>query len=137
MTQLLSRNAPYEFTNANKIYVAADVPIRECIATIFQDELEKIPFKQNAEAARNKINGWVEKTTHNMIKDLIPAGTIDGDTDLVLVNAAYFKGFWENKFNPNQTAPEIFYVSPSKQIMVDMMHVESTFKHGKSKFLFY
>lgn len=70
-----------------------------------------------------------------MIKDLLPPGSIDPTTSLVLVNAAYFKGIWENKFNPNLTKPEIFYVSPTKQIMVDMMHVEGTFRHG-SNFIF-
>lgn len=72
-----------------------------------------------------------------MIKDLLPPGSIDPTTSLVLVNAAYFKGIWENKFNPNLTKPEIFYVSPTKQIMVDMMHVEGTFRHGSSLLFFY
>lgn len=71
-----------------------------------------------------------------MIKDLLPPGSIDPTTSLVLVNAAYFKGIWENKFNPNLTKPEIFYVSPTKQIMVDMMHVEGTFRHGSSLLFF-
>lgn len=66
-----------------------------------------------------------------MIKDLLPTGTIDQTTDLVLVNAAYFKGMWENRFNPELTKQEVFYVSPSKQIMVDMMHLEGTFRHGE------
>lgn len=80
---------------------------------------------------RNAINQWVENTTHHMITNLLPPGTIDASTSLVLVNAAYFKGVWENKFNPNLTGPQIFYVSPKKQIMVDMMHMQGTFKHGK------
>lgn len=123
-------NASFEFTNANKIYVANQVAVRSCIESLFNDELEKIDFQSNAEAARNKINGWVEQQTHNMIKNLLPAGTLDQSSKLVLVNAAYFKGKWENKFNPKETTPEIFYVNPSKQIMVDMMHTEGTFNHG-------
>lgn len=78
----------------------------------------------------------MENTTHHMIKDLLPPGSIDPTTSLVLVNAAYFKGIWENKFNPNLTKPEIFYVSPTKQIMVDMMHVEGIFRHGNSFILY-
>lgn len=130
MTQIISANAPYEFTNANKIYVSNTVPIIECVQTAFQDEIEKTAFKTDPEAARNAINKWVENTTHNMIKDLLLPGTVDANTDLVLVNAAYFKGLWQNKFVPELTKPEIFYVSPTKQIMVEMMHVEGTFRHG-------
>lgn len=66
-----------------------------------------------------------------MIKDLIPFGSIDKATKLVLVNAAYFKGKWENKFDPEDTKPEVFYSSPSKQVVVDMMHLEATFNYGK------
>lgn len=131
LTQIIARNAPYEFTNANKIYVSDDVPVRECVTYDFPEELEKKAFRTNPEGARVSINNWVENTTHHMIKDLLPPGTIDQTTDLVLVNAAYFKGMWENKFNPELTKQEVFYVNPSKQIMVDMMHLEGTFRYGK------
>lgn len=136
ITQLLAKSAPYEFTNANKIYVSDAVPVRDCVADDFPDELERKDFKANAEGVRLSINNWVENTTHHMIKDLLPPGTIDETTDLVLVNAAYFKGIWEHKFNPDLTKQEIFYVNPSKQIMVDMMHIEETFKHGISYLYF-
>lgn len=97
----------------------------------FPEEIETKGFNTNPEAARVSINSWVANTTHQMIKDLIPPGTIDRTTDLVLVNAAYFKGVWENKFNPELTKQEVFYVNSHKQIMVDMMHLEGTFRHGK------
>ncbi|CAH0556515.1 unnamed protein product [Brassicogethes aeneus] len=133
LTQLMAKDAPFEFTNANKIYVADNIPIRECMKSLFHEELEEIAFNQDPEGARKYINNWVENSTHNMIKDLMPPGTIDQSTNLVLVNAAYFKGIWENKFNPNLTKKEVFYVSPSKQIMVDMMHVEGLFGHDVSE----
>ncbi|XP_050500055.1 serine protease inhibitor 88Ea isoform X2 [Diabrotica virgifera virgifera] len=135
VTQLLAKSAPYEFTSANKIYVENEVPVRECVLNDFPSELEMKDFKSSPEAARQQINHWVENVTHNMIKDLIPPGTIDSSTNLVLVNAAYFKGLWENKFPPEYTKQEVFYVSPTKQIMVDMMHVEGTFKHDVSESL--
>lgn len=106
--------------------------MRQCVTDDFPDELEKKNFKTDPEGVRISINNWVENVTHHMIKDLLPPRTIDETTDLVLVNAAYFKGIWEHKFNPNLTKQEIFYVNPSKQIMVDMMHIEETFKHGIS-----
>ncbi|CAG9829941.1 unnamed protein product [Diabrotica balteata] len=135
VTKFIAQTAPYEFTSANKIYVENDVPVRECVLNDFPNELEMKDFKTSPEAARQQINNWVENVTHNMIKDLIPPGTIDSSTNLVLVNAAYFKGLWENKFPPEYTKQEVFYVSPSKQIMVDMMHVEGTFKHDVSETL--
>ncbi len=37
------------------------------------------------------------------IKDLLPQGSIDEMTKLVLVNAIYFKGNWEEKFLKSDT----------------------------------
>ncbi len=37
------------------------------------------------------------------IKDLLPQGSIDEMTKLVLVNAIYFKGNWEKKFPKEAT----------------------------------
>lgn len=130
-TKIRASNASYDFTNANKIYVANQVSVRECIPNILGEELEKTDFRNDPEVARESINKWVENNTHNMIKDLLPQGTIDKETNLVLVNAAYFKGIWENQFDPNNTKQEIFYITPSKQTIVDMMHLEGAFNHGK------
>ncbi|XP_018330580.1 serine protease inhibitor 88Ea isoform X2 [Agrilus planipennis] len=129
----LIKNGTYEFTNANRIYVAKDIPLRTCVLSLFGSELIQFNFQENPEAARTSINHWVEEKTHDMIKNLLPPGTIDEKTSLVLVNAAYFKGKWENKFNPEETKPEVFYISPSKQTIVDMMHVEATFNYDVSE----
>ncbi len=42
------------------------------------------------------------------IKDLLPQGSIDEITKLVLVNAIYFKGNWEEKFPKEDTRDEQF-----------------------------
>lgn len=131
-TDFRAINSSYELTNANRIYVADQVSLRECVITIFGNEIKKKNFLQDPEAARNDINQWVENHTHEMIKELLQPGDISSDTNLVLVNAAYFKGKWENKFNPNLTKPEVFYISSSKTTVVDMMHVEGTFNYGES-----
>lgn len=131
-TEVRSNKNAYELTNAHKIYVTKNASVRDCLTTIFQQELQKLDFATEPEAARNEINTWVENKTHHMIKDLLPPGSIDKTTDLVLVNAAYFKGIWEHKFDPELTKPEVFYITPSKQTIVDMMHVEATFNHGEN-----
>ncbi|XP_017768664.1 PREDICTED: serpin B4-like isoform X2 [Nicrophorus vespilloides] len=132
-TQLRSKNASYEFSNANRIYVDKSVEVRSCMSPLFLDELQSVDFQKDPEVARMGINSWVEAQTRDMIKDLLPGGTIDQNTDLVLVNAAYFKGIWENKFDPALTKPDVFHITPSKRTFVDMMHVEGTFNHDVSE----
>ena len=58
----------------------------------YESQIEAKNFKQEPERARLEINQWVEDQTHKKIKDLLPAGSVNGLTRLVLANAVYFKG---------------------------------------------
>lgn len=44
------------------------------------------------------------------IKNLFPKGSLSSSTILVLVNAVYFKGQWDKKFNPNDTQQGEFWL---------------------------
>lgn len=48
-------------------------------------------------------------------------GSITQATALVLANAVYFKSGWVHKFK--ETHDETFYLTPSKEITVKMMHL--------------
>ena len=45
------------------------------------------------------------------IKDLFPKDSLDSSTVLVLVNAVYFKGQWNQKFREEHTAEEKFWLN--------------------------
>ena len=45
------------------------------------------------------------------IKDLFPKDSLDSSTVLVLVNAVYFKGQWNQKFKEEHTAEEKFWLN--------------------------
>ncbi|XP_022908637.1 serine protease inhibitor 88Ea-like isoform X2 [Onthophagus taurus] len=136
ITQSIAKsNSSYEFTNANRIYVDKGIEIRDCIEDLFREEFEKANFATNPEGARLTINNWVSQQTHNMIKDLLPPGVIDPQTNLVLVNAGYFKGSWKYEFNVSNTKEEVFYITPSKQTIVDMMYMEGVLSHDVSDVL--
>ena len=47
------------------------------------------------------------------------------------MNAIYFKGNWFNKFDPELTKVEPFYLGSNKnQVVVDMMHIKAKYRHG-------
>ncbi|XP_069687412.1 serine protease inhibitor 88Ea-like [Periplaneta americana] len=119
----------YELRSANKLFVANTLKLRECLAHLFEDEVQSLDFHADPEAAREVINNWVETQTKRQIQDLIPQEKINHDTELVLANAAYFKGLWQSQFLPEHTHKEVFYVSHSKQTLVDMMKQKGTFNH--------
>jgi serpin B len=73
------------------------------------------------EEARQTINRWVEDKTRNKIQELIQAGVLDPATVLVLANAIYFKGNWENPFDKNLTRDGPFHLSAAKTVTTPMM----------------
>lgn len=58
-------------------------------------------------------------------------GSLDPDTLLILVNAVYFKGQWENKFDPSVTEERPFHINETDTKMVPTMFIKNTFLFGE------
>ena len=80
-----------------------------------------LDFVNQPEASRQTINSWVAGQTNDKILDLLPEGSIDALTRLVITNAVYFKGTWEKQFDANQTADAPFTTPSGSQVTVKMM----------------
>jgi len=87
----------------------------------------------DGEAAREKINTWVEENTAEKIQDLISPGVLDSLTRLVLVNAIYFKGTWEHTFAADQTHEEPYHPTVGEAIQVQMMHQKNSFRYTEDE----
>ncbi|XP_042560392.1 leukocyte elastase inhibitor-like [Clupea harengus] len=129
--ELNKEGAPYALILANRLYGEKTYKFVEKFLadtkTLYLAELEEVDFISNAEAARVKINKWVEKKTQETIKDLLAEGILDTYTRLVLVNALYFKGDWEKKFNIVKTTEVQFKINKNESKPVQMMHQTATF----------
>ncbi|XP_005081504.1 serpin B4 [Mesocricetus auratus] len=125
MTQLNKTNDAYDLKSANGIYGAKDFPFLqeflEDIKEFYQANVESLDFVHAAEESQKKINSWVESQTNGKIKDLFPHGSLSSDTIMVLVNAVYFKGQWDHKFDEKQTVEENFWLNKSTSNPVQMM----------------
>ncbi|XP_061179124.1 serpin B8-like [Saccostrea echinata] len=92
----------------------------------FKASVESVNFSQSA-ATSKKINSWVNQQTENKIQDLIPASALNELTFMVLVNAIYFKGNWNSKFESKYT--EIMEFRNTKEkFLTDMMYQMDSFK---------
>jgi serpin B len=60
------------------------------------------------------MNTWIAKNTNHKIKNLILESWLNSMTVMVLVNAVYFKGEWETKFDPSKTKKQLFFVDKIK-----------------------
>lgn len=116
----------YEMTVANSLWGQEGAPLQprylSLIARTFDGDMKALDFRRGAEAARATINQWVEDKTRRRIQDLIPTGSVDALTRLVLVNAVYFKGIWDSKFRRDDTHDEPFHVKARGRVQVPLMH---------------
>ncbi|KAF4082432.1 hypothetical protein AMELA_G00151720 [Ameiurus melas] len=131
MAELNKAGAPYALSMANRLYGEQTYKFVEKFLketkTHYHAELETVDFKANAESARVNINNWVEKQTKEKIKNLLEKGGVDDLTRLVLVNALYFKGSWENQFEVVETQVRPFKLNKKETKRVQMMNQESMF----------
>ncbi|KAJ8277737.1 hypothetical protein GJAV_G00079310 [Gymnothorax javanicus] len=132
MSELNKKGAPYALSLANRLYGERSFNFKEKYIEntkkFYQAKLATVDFKSSAEASRAKINRWVEKHTQEKIKNLLVEGTIDSLTRLVLVNAIYFKGSWDRKFDEKDTKEMQFRLSKNERKPVQMMHKTATFR---------
>ena len=53
-----------------------------------------------------------------------PTRGINAMSLIVLTNAIYFKGDWDKAFESSKTKNEMFHVSKSESVMVEMINME-------------
>ncbi len=89
----------------------------------YEADLNHVDFINATEASRQTINIWVEKRTENKIRELLQPGSLDRYTRLVLTNAIYFKGDWEERFKKEDTKDEDFRLFAARAIKTPLMHM--------------
>ncbi|XP_065369054.1 uncharacterized protein LOC135961482 [Calliphora vicina] len=118
---------------ANRIYAADGLKISEEFnknaIENFNGFAENVNFAEGKLAA-DKINNWLAQQTQDKIKNLLSEDDIDALTNIVLVNALYFKGTWKQSFNKEATKPSDFQLNLKETIPVDMMHIQGTFNYA-------
>jgi serpin B len=119
------RSTSVTLQSANRLWGRKDAvikqPFQAAASKYFGAGLEPVDFKNDAEGARKKINGWIEQLTAGKIKDMVPEGSLSDMTFLLLTNAVYFKGDWDRQFDPKMTQPRPFYVPGKPATQVPMM----------------
>jgi serine protease inhibitor len=129
-------NASVEFSSVDRFYFAKEVELNPCIADIIVDETKQLDFKQQPVESLKEINNFVSEVTKGNIKELLSQGDVTTNTQVVLANAAYFKGSWASKFDAKDTRREIFYSKPDEMHFVQMMSKNGSFNHGENSKLF-
>ena len=117
-----------KLTIANQIFSRLGLNIRDSYRkdslSYYNGKVKLLDFVGDPEGSRRRINKWVEDQTNNKIRNLIPQVGIDVMSLIVLTNAIYFKGDWDKAFESSKNKYEMFHVSKSESVMVEMMNME-------------
>jgi len=93
----------------------------DILAVNYGAGLRLLDFKGDPDGSRETINDWVSQQTNDRILDLLPPGSLDPATRLVLTNAVYFNAPWLDPFDPDQTRTGAFEPLRGNTVYVPMM----------------
>ncbi|MGL6074384.1 MAG: serpin family protein [Fimbriiglobus sp.] len=129
--------ARYTLETANAIWGQKGYPwlpeFKKRVSEYYRAGMNEVDFITAAEAARKTINGWVEKKTHDKIKDLIPEGVLTNMTRMVLTNAIYFLGNWAEQFEKGATRDQPFHLADGTKIQTPMMSITKHLPYAETE----
>lgn len=113
------------FNLANRVFLDRNYLIKDdyrlLIKTFFDGAFENADFRNNYKAEETHINNWVSEMTKKRINNLIPEGTLNDKTKMVLVNAIYIKSEWKYPFRETATKNKDFYSMANQSVKTDFM----------------
>jgi serpin B len=121
-----SGTIPFRLRTASSMWgqegVTFQAPFLDTLAVNYGVGVHVLDFAADPEGSRETINTWVEDHTNHKIKDLLPQGSIDDLTRLVLTNAIYFSAAWNEPFEAAQTADRPFHLATGNEVAVPTLH---------------
>jgi len=106
-------------------------PFLDLTRDVFRAPFEPVDFVGAADASRGHINAWVAEQTERRIRDLLPPGSLDDTTRLVLTNAVYFLAKWLVPFQRQATHDAPFTTASGSAANVPTMHQTANFRFAQ------
>ena len=79
-----------------------------------------------------QVNSWCSKATNNTITKILDD---INDALMILINAIYFKGTWDKKFDEKLTNQLVFYNFNKEEKIIDFMNMENNFDYFENQYL--
>jgi len=114
--------------SVNQLFGDRATTWQEAFLTVLAKEygagMRAVDFRHDPEQARVLINGWTSDQTHDRIPQILPYGSVDQLTRLVLVNALYLKAPWQTPFDELSTKNGPFHRADGTVVRVPMMSTD-------------
>jgi len=133
---LLNIDRLTEINIANSIWYRNGLSVKQPFIDVnkkyFDAEVRALDFSKSD--AVNIINKWCADKTKNRIREIIYP-PIRSDVKMFLINALYFKGSWQSKFDKAKTKLDDFTKADSQKIRVNMMEQTDDFPYYANQYL--
>ncbi len=124
---LATADKKVEIEVANSVWYRQDLPAKESfrktVETYYDAIFRGLDFIGDPEGSKKTINGWVKDKTRGKIPTIIE--DIKPEHTMFLVNAVYFLGKWQHRFDSSDTRDEPFYLSDGTTVNVPIMNQET------------
>jgi serpin B len=124
--KVVGKTEQIEVSSANQLFGDQSVQWNRAFLTVLAKQygagMRIVDFRHAAEQARQLVNAWTADQTHDRITDILPGGSVDATTRLVLVDALYFKAPWDTPFEKQATKPGRFTRPDGSSVTVPMMY---------------
>ncbi|XP_033010475.1 serpin B3-like [Lacerta agilis] len=134
LAELNKPSTNYELSFANRLYGDQSIAFLQkflyCALKLYLTEVYGADIHNAPEEVRRLINLWVEVQTHGKIQDLLPKNSFDCLAQLLHVNALYFKGQWDVKFDKELTKVDRFYLTEDVCTNVQLMYRKGQYNIG-------
>ena len=127
---LSSHDPKVELAISNAIFYKNTFPVKNEFITTNQNyynaEVAGLDFSQTTETL-NKVNGWVNTNTKGKIEKILDKVR---DKDIMyLINAIYFNGEWQYRFNSKETTNMPFTKEDNQVVQAPTMTIENKFNY--------
>ncbi len=128
-------NQEVQLSTANSLWLAENFDVNpDFIANnqqFYGAEIGQINFENDG--AVPLINNWVRENTNGKIESIING--LSPNSVMVLLNAIYFKGSWEQKFDELETKEQPFTSADGTAKNLPMMFLSSSFPYFENEFV--
>ena len=138
MQALLGADPSTDITIANSVWYHNDFSVKDSFVDInknyFDAKVQALDF--HYPAAVDIINKWVAEKTNNRIRGIVNELGLQEEM-IVLINALYFKGKWENsiRFNKANTQLDDFTKPDGQKVRAYMMEQTNWFPYYANEYL--
>jgi len=128
-TSLRARNGgTTQLALANRVWLQDDIDVVPEFIKLVTDTYdagpELVDFRTEAAAAIADVNDWGNEQTQGAIPAILGAVGAPKRLRWIVVNATYFKGEWQNEFDPSLTVDTSFMLGDGTTVQVPTMRAD-------------